>query len=146
MIFVTQGDDPSGMLWRSWLFPRLEALMTKYPEGIRLMVVVLPDTPVPAPSERARVQGDLRKHSSQIRKQVTVILGDSMRASIVRAIMRTMLFLSGQSKNMAFTATIRGGIDALLESSGPNAIPRAQFIAAVEELLPALGVSRDLAA
>jgi hypothetical protein len=121
---------------------QIHDLSAKYPEGILLFSLILPSADPPNDTTRAQMQMDTRRLGPRLRKIVTVALGDTMRVGIVRAIMRAMMLLGGQSSKQVLAATIREGLDRVQEAAGPHTPSRAELQAGVEALGHALGVTR----
>jgi hypothetical protein len=74
---------------------------------------------------------DLR---GRLRRVVTVVLGDSMRVSLVRTIMRAMFLLQGMSRVQHIVSSVDDGLKTLLEDPTPKMPSRAQIEATLSEI------------
>jgi hypothetical protein len=123
-----------------WLIGQYEALASKQADGIVGLTLILPESKPPDGQLRSRMQADFRRLGEKLRKLVIVPLGDSLWLSVVRAIMRSILLLSGQSKQHVITATVQEGMLRVREAAGKATPTPAELRAAVEALFKALDV------
>jgi hypothetical protein len=131
-------------LWH-WHFAQVEETARRSPEGVLYLDLILPSSNPPDAALRAIMQADLRRFGPQLRKLIAVPLGDGMWISIVRAIVRGTLLVSGHAKRAAVVATVAEGITLACELASP-ATPTAQALrGAVTELFQALGIKQSTA-
>jgi hypothetical protein len=90
---------------------------------------------------RAEAQVTLKELGPRIRRMATVPLGESLRGSVVRAIMRAMVMISGFGKVHQIASTTRDALDWLYGSAGSGTPPRREAEAVIAELYSSLAVS-----
>jgi hypothetical protein len=129
--------------WRGFVMPQLDGIVAAHPEGIVLVQLILPSSGPPDATTRAALQADLRRLGPQLRRVVTVAIGDSFRQKIVRTIVRTMLLVGGLSKQQRVCATIGEALDAVLADVAPGSLSVGDLNAAVDALYVEIGSPRD---
>jgi hypothetical protein len=146
------GDTLVG-LWKSpasperWRFQlnRMERVAERYGSVVCLDLILQGSTP-PDSALRAEMQADFKRLSGKLRRFVVVPLGDSLWLAVVRAIVRGVLLLSGQSGRQRVASTIAEGIDEVLVGAGPQTASKEELETAVSAAFAALGVERADAA
>src|SRR5258708_4467927 len=106
-----------------WLFDAAHALAPRSPEGILVMMVAPPTAAPPDSATRAENHARFRRLGPSLRRFVSVPLGDSVRVSLVRAILRGMAVVQGDARTHLVTATIEEGTACLREAGGPPTPP-----------------------
>jgi hypothetical protein len=97
-------------------------------------MIVLPSADVPDADTRAENTRRMGRLRGRLRRIATVVIGDSMRVTLVRTIMRAMFLLQGQSRVQSIVDTIEEGLALLLSTPTPNMPDRAQLTAALDEI------------
>jgi len=111
---------------------------TTHPSGVIFFAVVMPSAPVPSAAVRTEMQGDLQALGKGLRHVVSVVVGDSLRMSIARTVIRGMLFLSGQSARQAVVASIDEGFEIVAQSASKATPTRTELRMAVLNLFSSL--------
>jgi hypothetical protein len=147
---ITVLGDTMMTLWQAparlpriqWFFDEIEAHAAKQKSGVMLFQIILPTSDPPDGPARAENAMRLRKLMPLLRRVVTVAVGDALRASIVRTILRAMLVVQGQTHVQFVSNTVDEGIKTLLEKADPSTPTAPQIEAAVQSLYRALSVTR----
>jgi hypothetical protein len=126
--------------WR-WMMAQREALAAKNAQGFVDLSLILSTSSPPDAALRSQMQKDFRSLGTSMRRMVVVPLGDSLWLALVRAIVRGILLVSGQSKVQFVASNTREGFDRVLEAASPQTPTRAQLGDAVIELTKALGAN-----
>lgn len=129
-----------------WHAERIQALSDKQRDGFLYMSIIASSSTPPDQAVRGRIQEDLRRWDKKVRKVVIVPFGDSVWLSLVRALIRTMLIVTGQSKQQSVVATTNGGIAEIIRNAGPNTPSQEDLQAIVDMLMPRLSNRPDRAA
>jgi hypothetical protein len=69
-------------------------------------------------------------------------MGGTLRMSLLRTILRSMVLLGGQAKLHVVVGTIREGLDCVQQVAGPTTPSRSQLLATINALSDALGMAR----
>jgi DNA-binding CsgD family transcriptional regulator len=117
-----------------WLISQAEQLLRTHPEGVLCLALVASTSSPPDGQVRARMRADFRRLGPQLRRYVTVPLGDSIWMGIVFTIARTVLLLNGQSECQTVARSLDQGLRRLLEAAGPSTPSRRDLERAVQEL------------
>jgi len=116
-----------------WLFDRLDEITARV-APINGLMIVLPSADVPDADTRAENTRRMGRLRGRLRRIVTVVIGDSMRLTLVRTIMRAMFLLQGQSRVQSIVDSVEEGLSLLLSTPTPNMPDRAQLTAALDEI------------
>lgn len=153
LVCVEAGDTlitlwllPPTMARWVWHSERIQALHDKQRDGFLYMSIIASTSTPPDQAVRGRIQEDLRRWSKRVRKVVIVPVGDSVWLSLVRALIRTMLIVTGQSKQQSVVATTNGGIAEIVRNAGANTPPQKDLEVIVDMLMPRLSNQPDRAA
>jgi hypothetical protein len=125
--------SPARLLRTRWLFDRLDE-MTARVAHINILLIVLPSADVPDADTRAENTRRMGRLRGRLRRVITVVIGDSMRLTLVRTIMRAMFLVQGQSRVQSIVNTIDEGMELLLSTPTPNMPERAQLTAALTDI------------
>jgi hypothetical protein len=135
------GGDTAVIVYKSaarlkrirWTFDRLEELTTRV-RPINGLMIVLPSSDLPDAETRAENTRRMADMRGRLRHVVTVVLGDSMRVSLVRTIMRAIFLLQGMSRVQQIVSSVDEGVDALLSNPTPHMPSRMQIEAALLDI------------
>ena len=144
-VALSRRGDTAVTLWKAsarilrsrWLFDGLDRMVAEEPDGILVLMIILPTA---APPDRATsVENAKRalKLRPAIRRAVIVILGDSAWQRVVRGVMRA--FMPWTSSHLAFASTVDDGIAKLLKAGGRKTPKKA----AIEREVRALYAELD---
>jgi hypothetical protein len=125
-----------------WLFEQIDAVAARNLGGIVVLQLVLSTSSPPDGPAREENQVRMRRLGASLRRLVTVPLGDALWMSIVRAIMRGLTLVSGQSKSQFVASSEAEGLDLLMKAAGPSTPSRRELSTELDELYRALGVPR----
>lgn len=132
--------SPARLQRTQWLFDRIEAQAARHAQLNGLMVL-LPSSDVPDAETRAENTRRMANLRGRLRRVVTVILGDDMRTSLVRSIMRAMFLLQGQSRVQQIVGSTEEGLRRLLSEPTPLMPSRGQLDVALREIASQLSCS-----
>ncbi len=138
LVFVYQA--PARLHRSRWIYDRADELARQHPEGLLGLMIVLPSADVPDAATRMENRNRLRRLRPSVRRLATVPLGDEFRVSIVRTIMRTMIWLQGQGAWLPVYSRVEEGIDSLLELRSEFTPGRVELEALAADLFRALGL------
>ncbi|HEU4410061.1 MAG TPA: hypothetical protein VFS43_32705 [Polyangiaceae bacterium] len=145
-VLITVWKSPASVARWQWLHAQADALLARSPGGFVYLSIILSSSTPPNAALRTKMQADFRRLGSKLRRLVVVPLGDSLWKSVVRAIVRALMLVSGLPKQQAVAASIDEGIDRVLDVAGPNTPTRAELRAGAEALLRMLGAQELVAA
>lgn len=129
-----------------WLFEQLRAFAAGHPQGFLALMVVTPDAAPPDAETRAENNRGMKDLGKNLKRLVTVALGDAFRASIVRTVMRTLVLLQGQSSVHVVAASESEGVAHLLTAATPETPPRSIIESDLATLRTAVQGSQSAAA
>lgn len=144
-VAVARRGDTALVLWKAparirrsrWLFDGLDRMVAEEPDGILVLMIILPTS---APPDRATsVENAVRvlKLRAAVRRAVVVIAGDSAWQKVAKGVMRA--FMPWTPSRLAFASTAERGIAKLLEAAGRKTPNKA----AIERDLHALYAELD---
>ena len=116
-----------------WIFDRIDELAARA-APINGLLIVLESSDLPDAETRAENTRRMMDLRGRLRRVVTVVLGDSMRVSVVRTVMRAMFLLQGISRVQHIVSSVDQGLDTLLSDPTPHMPNRAQIEAALSEI------------
>src|SRR5687768_13251249 len=144
--FINRGDTivvvyraPARLHRSRWLYFLADKAAKENPDGIVALMVILPTADPPDAPTRAENTTRMRKLSPSLRRFVTVALGDDLRVTVVRTVMRALAVLQGKSKVHFVSDTLEDGVALLREAAGPKTPVATQLLQDVEALYQALG-------
>jgi hypothetical protein len=145
-VIIVVWKSPATLERWQWLNAQGEALHARSPGGLIYFYLILSSSTPPNAATRTKMQAEFRRLGPKLRRLVVVPLGDSLWKSLVRTIVRTVMLLSGLSKQQIVAASIDEGIDRIMDAAGPNTPTRAELRAGAEALLRVLGAQELVAA
>ena len=116
-----------------WTFDRIEELAARA-APINGLLIVLESSDLPDAASRAENTRRMVELRGRLRRVVTVVLGDSMRVSLVRTIMRAMFLLQGMSRVQHIVSSVDEGLNTLLQDPTQRMPSRAQLEATLIEI------------
>ena len=116
-----------------WTFDRIEELADRE-APINGLLIVLESSDLPDAASRAENTRRMVELRGRLRRVVTVVLGDSMRVSLVRTVMRAMFLLQGMSRVQHIVSSVDDGLTNLLSDPTPKMPTRAQLEATLAEM------------
>jgi hypothetical protein len=145
--FLTRGDAivvvyraPARLHRSRWLYYLADRAAKENPEGIVALMVILPTADPPDGPTRAENTTRMRKLAPSLRRFVTVAIGDDLRLSVVRTVMRALAVLQGKSKVHFIENTLEDGVARVREAAGPRTPGAAELMRDVQALYQALDV------
>ena len=149
---LTRGDTivlvyglPARLHRSRWAYDLADQAAEVNPDGIVVLMVILPTADPPDGPTRAENATRMRKLAPSLRRFVTVAIGDDFRISVVRTVMRALSVLQGKSKVHFVTNTIETGVSLLREAAGPTTPGAEQLMQDVRALYQVLGWEGDSA-
>jgi hypothetical protein len=121
-----------------WAFDRADESVQSASDGILILFIIPPTAAPPDAATRAENSARFKKVYPSIRRFVTVPLGDALRVSIVKAVMRAMILVQRQVGRHVIASTEAEGISRLLERAGPDTPGRQTLEADLRTLWAAL--------
>ena len=125
-----------------WTFDRIEELAARK-APINGLLIVLESSDLPDAASRAENTRRMVELRGRLRRVVTVVLGDSMRVSLVRTVMRAMFLLQGMSRVQHIVSSVDEGLQTLLSEPTTEMPTRAQLEATLTEIARRLECSFD---
>jgi serine/threonine-protein kinase len=121
---VVRGDALL-LLWREsarlsrtqWVFDIIDRLVARSPEGIVVLMVILPTSAPPDREARHEIERRITPMRTSIRALSTVVLGDGVLQMLLRSVVRAMMVHQAGVASWAsvIEATLEGGIERLRE-------------------------------
>lgn len=103
--------------------------------GFKIGIQLICDaTPLPEADARRYVQEAFREELPHVRRFINAPLGDSMRQSLVRTILRGMAMIADRSKVVVIASTIREALDLTVPVASEDTPPRAVLDRLVDDL------------
>jgi hypothetical protein len=143
---LTDGDTfvvlwQEGVTKERWEWHRAHLEAARREAGsIPCLSLILPSSEQPAAPVRRTMQDDFRAMGKSLRRFVAVPLGDSLRMTLVRALIRSMLLLSGQSTQQGIAASVDEALEQLKGFAGPKSPSVTMLRAHIRSLCEALGL------
>jgi hypothetical protein len=132
--------EPARVHRTRWFFDIVDEAAAKNPEGVGVLLLILPTSSPPDAPARAENAVRLRKLGKVIQRVVTVPLGDALFLNVVRTVMRAMFIVQGQARVQIVESSVSSGIGRTLEEASHRTPGRAQVERDVLALYEALGV------
>ena len=117
-----------------------DSLVRASPGGIAACQFLLPGAKPPDRKARAEARKGFDAVEASCRRLITVPLGSALWQSLVRAIIRVAVRVSGKSWLVKIAATEQEAFDLLLEVATPHSPQQEQLRAALDALYAALDV------
>jgi hypothetical protein len=136
--------DPARLLRSRWVYDQADLLEGRSPEGVLVLMVVLPTCAPPDAPTRAENSLRLRRLGSSLRRFVTVPVGDEISRSIGRSVVRATAVLHRGPSLLLLGETLDEGIACLLESAGPTTPTFDRIAADVRTLCTELEVDHQI--
>jgi hypothetical protein len=109
--------EPARLHRSRWVYDQADRLVERCPDGIVVLMVVLPTCAPPDGPTRIENSLRLRRLGSSLRRSVTVPVGDEVARSIVRSVVRATAVLQRGTSRLLLSDTLDEGIACLLESA-----------------------------
>ena len=122
-----------------WLFDVVENYLLDHDTDLLAFLIILPSADPPDAPTRQENTDRMRKIRRRMRMLVTVPIGNAFKANLVRAVMRGLNFLLGQSDTRSIADTVDDGLDALLENASARTPPARQIREDLGVIYQALG-------
>ena len=122
-----------------WLFDVVDNYLLDNDLTLLAFLIVLPSADPPDARTRQENTDRTRKIGHRIRRLVTVPIGSAFKANMVRAVMRGLNFLLGQSESRSIADTVAEGLDKLLEGASERTPPARQIRDDIGVIYQALG-------
>jgi hypothetical protein len=135
--------DPARLSRGRFVFDKVRECIARNPQGILVCQIVLRTSTPPDAPARAEIGQTVRELQANMRRVVTLPVGDAMWMSLVRTMMRGMFMLSGQSKRHLVAGDVGEAVAQLQEVRGPQTPDRGQMLDVVAQLYGLLGVKQD---
>jgi hypothetical protein len=123
-----------------WVDEKVAAEAASIERGVALQIID-PRAGPPNAAARARIQAMYRRELRNGRRLVTAPLGDSLRHSVMRALVRGMALVAGRSAHVSVASTLEDAHAAALEHA--VGVTAEELSAVVGEMYEALGVAPD---
>jgi hypothetical protein len=122
-----------------WLFDVIENYLLDNDTNLLAFLIVLPSADPPDARTRQENTDRTRRIGQRIRRLVTLPIGNAFKANIVRAIMRGLNFILGQSDSRSIADNVADGLDELLEVATERTPPARQICDDIGLIYQALG-------
>ncbi|HLK38891.1 MAG TPA: hypothetical protein VKU41_19150 [Polyangiaceae bacterium] len=143
---ITSVYNAPARLQRSrWLYDRADLAVRGDPgDGFLVFMVILPTSSPPDAETRAENAARMRSLAGHFRRFVTVAIGDTFQATVVRTAMRAISVLQGRSRIHRVFDDVEGGLTCLLEARRERTPLRAEIDAMLRDMYRALGAGESL--
>lgn len=125
--------SPARLMRIRWIFDRIAELAARV-GPINGLLIVLESSDLPDAETRAENTRRMVELRGRLRRVVTVVLGDSMRVSLVRTIMRAIFLLQGMSRVQLIVSSVEEGLHTLLDDPTPRMPKRPELQATLTEI------------
>lgn len=122
-----------------WVYDAADELAAARPSGMRALMILLPTADPPDGPARGENARRMRALKTSLRRLVTVVLGDDLRQTIVRSVLRIMALPLGPGR-LGVASSVESGIEQLLRAASPATPSFAELVEAVGSLFLALHV------
>jgi hypothetical protein len=128
-VALSMRGDVLIVLWRSpatmarvqWSFDVADRLVTQRPEGVVVLVILLPSSSPPDYPATLECMTRLRRLRPAVRRQSTVALGGAIWQRVVRGVHHAMsLPMRARTGRLTMSGTVEAGIRLLQEGAGPS--------------------------
>lgn len=128
-VALTVLGDTVVLLWKNaarlhrskWVYDITDSLVPEMTGGLLALMVILPTADPPDRACRVENAKRLRRLRPDVRRMVTVVLGDDrLWGAILRSVVRVMTLAAGWSGTHFVEATLRQGVGRLLQAAGPS--------------------------
>jgi hypothetical protein len=120
-----------------WVDATIAAETKRWERGVALQIID-PSAGTPGLEARGRIQALYRRELRAGRRLVTAPLGDSLRHSVLRALIRGMALVAGKTAHVSVASTLEDAYAAALE--GVEGLTAADLHRIVVRMYGALGV------
>jgi hypothetical protein len=139
-VAVSRRGDTAVVLWKAparilrsrWLFDSLDRMVAEEPDGILVLMIILPTSSPPDRATSVENAARALKLRAAIRRAVVVIPGDSAWQKVARGVLRA--FMPWTSGRLAFASTAEDGIAKLLEAADRKTPKKAAIERDVRDL------------
>ena len=122
-----------------WLFDVLDAALDDNERCLLGLMIVLDTSDPPDGPTRQENHFRLRKIERRVKRLVTTPVGNAFKLSVVRAVMRGLNIVLGNSGTRFITDTVDEGVTQLLEAKTRETPPRQQILTDLRAIYIALG-------
>jgi hypothetical protein len=122
-----------------WLFDIVDVVVSKTRSDLLALMIVLPSSDPPDIATHQENFTRLRQLGTRVKRLVTVPVGDELKTSIVRAVMRGLNVILGHGGTRFISDNVDAGVARLVEAKGPATPPPTQIISDLRALHLALG-------
>lgn len=134
--------SPASLQRTRWMFDRVDERAARHAQLNGLMIM-LSTADAPDAETRAENTRRMARLRGKLRHVVTVIIGDSVRTSLVRGFMRAMFLLQGLSKVQQIVCSVEDGLQRLVGDPTPLMPTREQLDATLREISIQLSCSLE---
>jgi hypothetical protein len=122
-----------------WVYDAAEELAAARSSGMCALMILLPTADPPDGPARNENALRMRQLKKSLRRLVTVVLGDDLRQTIVRSVLRIIALPLGPGR-LSVASSVESGIEQLLRAASPATPSFAELAEDVGSLFLALGV------
>lgn len=144
LLLVLYGAD-ARLHRTAWIFDRADEFAARIKAPFLTLMIIAENAAPPDAPTRAENARRFKRLHGYVRGIVTVALGDTVQTSIVRAVMRAMLLLQGQSSRHSIALAVEDGISLLLNDADSSTPNREQIRSDLQTLRERLERSRATA-
>ena len=142
VVRYTASGDVAVVLWTGeptiaanrWLVDGLlSSFLAKQPSCI-VLVFIHPDVSVPSAETRKDIQGVFRNELAPVRRLVNIPLGDNVKQTLFRSVLRAMAMLGDSRRVVSIAANVEEAIASARAVAGPQTPSSLALRAAIDEL------------
>jgi hypothetical protein len=133
-------NAPARVHRSKWVYDAADDLAARSPNGMGALMILLPTADPPDGPARNENAVRMRELKASLRRLVTVVLGDDLRQTIVRSVLRIMALPLGPGR-LGVSSTVENGIEQLLRAASPATPSFAELAEDIHSLFKALGVA-----
>ena len=133
-------NAPARLQRSRWLYDRADLAVRGDPgDGFLVFMVILPASTPPDAETRAENAARMRSLAVHFRRFVTVAIGDTFQATVVRTAMRAISILQGRSRIHRVFDDVDAGLSCLLEARSASTPSRSEIDALLRDMYRGLG-------
>lgn len=143
-LFIIVWTGEPTMASNKWIIDNVAGMSSSNPQGLIGLQIIMPNAGIPDAETRRYIEDSFRTRLGKIRNVVTAPIGDSLRQSLIRTMLRGMSVIANRSQSIAIVATLDEAIAQLLLVRSSQTPSRAEILTDLQRLFTALEIQERL--